>query len=60
VYKNWYTAGQIRKGHLEELEFIGFKSVINMRQGKITDGVPSQEMENLFPLLHSFDKNFHY
>jgi hypothetical protein len=43
VYKNWYTAAQIRKGHLEELEFIGFKSVINMRQGKITDGVPSQE-----------------
>ena len=47
VYKNWYTAGQIRKGHLEELEFIGFKSVINMRQGKITDGVPSQEMVTL-------------
>jgi hypothetical protein len=34
VYKNWYTAAQIRKGHLEELEFIGFKSVIKNKRNR--------------------------
>ena len=33
VYKNWYTAGQIRASHIPEIKMAGFKSVVNMRQG---------------------------
>lgn len=61
VYKNWYTAGQIRRGHLQELEFIGFKSVINMRQGKITNGMPSQEAVTLINIKDgtpTYDKDY--
>lgn len=47
IYINWYSAGQIRKGHIQELEFIGFKSVINMRQGTTSNGNPSQETVTL-------------
>lgn len=46
VYKNWYTAGQIRKGHLPILEHINF-TVINMRQDVSTDGKPTKEMVTL-------------
>ncbi|XP_071083026.1 uncharacterized protein [Haliotis cracherodii] len=47
VYKNWYTAGQITKSHIEVLEFTGFKSVINVRAGFLLEGKPSQEEVNL-------------
>ncbi|KAL5014405.1 hypothetical protein ScPMuIL_008675 [Solemya velum] len=46
VYKNWYTAGQIRKGHLPILEHVNF-TVINMRLGVSTDGKPTKEMVTL-------------
>ncbi|XP_067684872.1 uncharacterized protein [Haliotis asinina] len=47
VYKNWYTAGQITRSHIELLEFTGFKSVINLRAGFQLEGKPSQEEVNL-------------
>lgn len=47
VYKNWFTAGQIRDTDLKVLEEVGFKAVVNMRQGVETDGKPSQEQVTL-------------
>ncbi|XP_076080801.1 uncharacterized protein LOC143051768 [Mytilus galloprovincialis] len=61
VYRNWYTAGQIRKGHLQELEFIGFKSVINMRLDTTHNGKPSQETVTLLNVLDgtpTYDKDY--
>ncbi|KAJ8302208.1 hypothetical protein KUTeg_021195 [Tegillarca granosa] len=47
VYKNWYTAGQIRKAHLRVLRDAGFKSVVNMRLGMTHNGEKSQETVTL-------------
>ncbi|XP_033745049.1 uncharacterized protein LOC117330705 isoform X1 [Pecten maximus] len=48
VYKNWYTAGQIRESHLEKLKMDGFIHVINMRMGVDDEnGNPSQEQVTL-------------
>ncbi|XP_076111276.1 uncharacterized protein LOC143079678 isoform X2 [Mytilus galloprovincialis] len=61
VYKNWFTAGQIRRGHLKELEAAGFKSVINMRVGKTFNNNPSQETVNLINIpvnLNTYDENY--
>lgn len=59
VYKNWFTAGQIRRGDLKVLEDIGFKSVINMRQGTTLNNKPSQETVNLINIKDSvtYDEN---
>ncbi|CAC5425608.1 unnamed protein product [Mytilus coruscus] len=61
VYKNWFTAGQIRRGHLKELEVHGYKSVINMRMGKTLDSNPSQETVNLINIpdnVNTYDENY--
>ncbi|XP_052061151.1 uncharacterized protein LOC127701307 [Mytilus californianus] len=61
VYKNWFTAGQIRRGHLKELEAHGFKSVINMRVGKTFNNNPSQETVNLINIpdnVNTYDENY--
>ncbi|CAC5396594.1 unnamed protein product [Mytilus coruscus] len=61
VYKNWFTAGQIRRGHLMELEAHGFKSVINMRVGKTFNNNPSQETVNLINIpdnVNTYDENY--
>ncbi|XP_069142054.1 uncharacterized protein [Argopecten irradians] len=48
VYKNWFTAGQIRDSHLETLQMAGFTHVINMRMGvEDENGNPSQEQVTL-------------
>ncbi|XP_060064660.1 uncharacterized protein LOC132545013 isoform X1 [Ylistrum balloti] len=48
VYKNWFTAGQIRESHLEKLKMDGFIHVINMRMGaEDENGNPSQEQVTL-------------
>jgi hypothetical protein len=45
VYKNWFTAGQIRRGHLKEIQDAGFKSVINMFNTAYVD-VKHQSINN--------------
>ena len=53
VYKNWYTAGQIRKSQLHDIMKVGYTSVINMRPKVKTDGVPSQESVTLLNVSDS-------
>ena len=45
VYRNWYSAGQIRSSYLHGLEANGYDTVINVRLGTSTppDNEPSQE-----------------
>ena len=43
VYKNWFTAGQITPSQIKVLEFIGIKSVVNVRAGVQFDDIPTQE-----------------
>ncbi|XP_060064661.1 uncharacterized protein LOC132545013 isoform X2 [Ylistrum balloti] len=48
VYKNWFTAGQIRENQLETLKMAGFIHVVNMRMGVHDEnGNPSQEQVTL-------------
>ncbi|XP_021362352.1 uncharacterized protein LOC110456117 isoform X1 [Mizuhopecten yessoensis] len=48
VYQNWFTAGQIRQSHLENIQMAGFIHVINMRMGVDDEnGNPSQEQVTL-------------
>ncbi|KAL3852753.1 hypothetical protein ACJMK2_016370 [Sinanodonta woodiana] len=47
VYRNWYTAGQIRKTNIKVLEDTGFKAIVNMRMGVTDNGIPSQEAVTL-------------
>lgn len=61
VYKNWFTAGQIRRGHLKEIQDAGFKSVINMRQGITHNGNLSQEAITLINIQENtptYDDNY--
>jgi protein tyrosine phosphatase (PTP) superfamily phosphohydrolase (DUF442 family) len=61
VYKNWFTAGQIRRGHLKEIQDAGFKSVINMRQGITHNGNLSQEDVTLINIQENtptYDDNY--
>lgn len=61
LYGNWFTAGQIRRGHLKELEAAGFKSVINMRMGTTFNNKPSQEtitLVNIKDNQDTYDENY--
>ncbi|XP_041350058.1 uncharacterized protein LOC121369202 [Gigantopelta aegis] len=43
VYKNWYSSGQVTPSQIKVLEFIGIKSIINMRAGVKFGDKPTQE-----------------
>ena len=47
VSRNWYTAGQIRKCDIKVLEATGFKAIVNMRLGVVTNKTYTQEPVNL-------------
>ncbi|KAK3104056.1 hypothetical protein FSP39_024067 [Pinctada imbricata] len=51
VYKNYFTAGQIRKSQIPGIIRAGYKAIIQMRPGVTTDGVPSQESVTLLNVV---------